>query len=249
VRVDFPGGSDEARVAAQLDVWRRLAAAQDDCDRPHRGGVADMDRQDAAHVARRVEERHLPLAVHGIGCIVDVQQGARRCGRVGGAVGIHGLAGRLHGQSRAGRVLQARRGRLRAERLTGVGQSPAGRLEGAVVAQRVGIVGVLVARGDGQDTRMEDVGHAVADARRIAIVRDRFGEARGKLEMSLGAGEQQGAAVTRQPALAQGGNHLLARNGRQGEGKQTIIRRGGCGCLGRPAGFSWRDNSPFASMI
>ena len=171
------------------------AGAQDHRDRARRGGVADMDLQKAAHVVMRVEERQFLLAVDGVDGIVDVDPDARRCGPIAGAVEIHEPARRFDGLAQAGSVLQARQSRLRAERLTGLGQSTAGELEGGIVAQRAEIVGVLVATGDGQCARTRDVGHAVPAAGRIAIVRDRVGEMRGHPEMPLGTGEQQDAAV------------------------------------------------------
>ncbi len=224
------------KVAAQLDARWRLAGAQDHRDRARRSGVADMDRQEAAHVVMRVEERQLLLAVDGIDGIVDVEHDARRYGPIAGAVEIHELAGRFDGLAQTGRVLQARHRRLRAERLTGLGQSTAGQLEGGIVAQRAEIVGVLVATGNGQDARKQDVGHAVPDARRIAIVRDRVGEVRGHLEMPLGTGEQQDAAVTGQPTTVEGGDDFLARDGWQGEEKKAIVGSGECGCHGHLEG-------------
>lgn len=74
------------------------------------------------------------------------------------------------------------------------------------------------------------------DARRIAIVSDRVGEMRGHLEMPLGTGEQQDAAVTGQSPTVEGGDDFLARDGWQGEGKKAIVGSGGCGCHGCLAG-------------
>ena len=52
--------------------WR-LARPQHHGDRP-RGGVVDMDRQEAALVVVRIEQRQLLVAVHHIDGVVDVER-------------------------------------------------------------------------------------------------------------------------------------------------------------------------------
>lgn len=64
--------------------------------------------------------------------------------------------------ARPRQVLEARDGRLRTQRGS-LRQTAESELEGRVVAQAVGVVGVLVAGGDHQHPEAQDVGHAVDD--------------------------------------------------------------------------------------
>jgi hypothetical protein len=61
-------------MAADLFARRGLAGTQDDCDRTAGRGVIDVDRQEAAFIVMRVEQRKLLMAVDDVHRIVDVER-------------------------------------------------------------------------------------------------------------------------------------------------------------------------------
>jgi hypothetical protein len=62
-----------------------------------------MDRQEAAFVVVRVEQRHLLMAMHDIDGVVDIQ------GDGGGRMGVAGAVDVKHGVSHADHLAQCRR--------------------------------------------------------------------------------------------------------------------------------------------
>ena len=79
---------DPAQMAAHLLARRRLAGPQDDGDGSPGGGVADVDRQKAAVVVVRVEQRELPAAVDHVAGVVDVERHCSRGRGIAGAIKI-----------------------------------------------------------------------------------------------------------------------------------------------------------------
>ena len=68
-------------------------------------------------------------------------------------------------------------GRLRAQIGPAVGQPPAGQLESRVAAQPVEVVSILIAAGNGEDARAQDVGQEMSDPVLIAPVPELPGRA------------------------------------------------------------------------
>ena len=67
LRPVFADAADEAaEMATHLLARGRLAGAQDDRDRPAGRRVVDVDRQKAALIVMRIEERKLLVAVDDI---------------------------------------------------------------------------------------------------------------------------------------------------------------------------------------
>jgi len=79
-----------------------------------------------------------------------------------------------------------------------------------VVAQRVKIVGVLVATGDGHHTGGDHVGIRVRDEQRVARVRERLGNHLSDAEAAGRLAQHDRAAVGRQVAGVARGCELLA---------------------------------------
>lgn len=71
------------------------------------------------------------------------------------------------------------------QRSVPLGQPPAGQLEAGIDAQMVEVVGILVAASDGEDAGAQDVGDAVRDQQRIALVLDQPGEPVRKTHVSI----------------------------------------------------------------
>jgi hypothetical protein len=75
-----PAGANAANDMAQhqrhLDPVRRLAGTQDDGDRLAGYRLVDVDRQKAAAVVVRIEERELLAVVNPVLGVVDIQQDA-----------------------------------------------------------------------------------------------------------------------------------------------------------------------------
>jgi hypothetical protein len=134
-------------------------------------------------------------------------------------------------RAQARRATKPRQRRLRAQIQTGVGQAPAGELEGWIGAQPVEIVAVLIAAGNGEDAGAQDIGHDLGDPLRIAPVPDRRGEPVRQLQAPLGRSQQHDAAVRCDPSAIERGSDLFASNGWKRERQQRIVGHGGCGWL------------------
>ena len=193
--------------------------------------VVDVDRQEAALVVVGVEQRELLMAMNDVERVVDVERHA--FGRRGIARQPkidQGLAEADDG-AQIRQVLGPRQGRLRAQIQTGVGQPPAGELEGRIAAQPVEIVGVLVAARDREDAGAQDVGHGVGDPVRITRIADHRGKPLGQAQAPLGRGQQHDAAVRGDPSAVERGCDLFASNGWKRERQQRIVGHGGWGWL------------------
>jgi hypothetical protein len=151
-----------------------------------------------------VEEPHLLPAVNGIEGVVHVQHDAAwHLAETGAVQPDHGPG---HAQQRpwSRQVLEARDGRLRAER-GAIREVAEGQLEHRVVPQAVGIVAVLVARREHQHAKAQDGGEAVPDPLRGAWVVDAGGEPVGNAEPVFDLAQGQQAAIRGQlPAVEAG---------------------------------------------
>ncbi len=218
-----------AQMAADLLTGWRLAGAQDHRHRPARRRIVDMDRQEAACVVMRVEQRELLVAVDNVAGVVDVEchLGGRR--RIAVEPQIEHHPAEPDHAAQIGRVLPAGHRRLRAQVPAAVRQPAAGELERRIEAQAVEIVGVLPAAGDGEDARPQNVGQRMRDPAGVAAVRDRGGELGGDAEPSLGFRQQHHATVRGDPATVERRGDLLAPNGWKRERQARIVDHGGCG--------------------
>ncbi len=148
---------------------------------------------------------------------------------VAGAVEIHHGLHQPDHLAQAGGVLPTRHGRLRAEVPARVGQATAGQLDAGIPTQVVEVVGILVATGDRQDPRPQDVGQRMDHPRRVAWVGDQRRQPVAETELALGRGQQQHAAIRGQPTVIEGGGHLLAADRWKAKGLDRIVIHGGCG--------------------
>ena len=195
-----PMAADAAHQTTQMaaDFVSRwcLAGPQQHRHRARGGGLVDMDRQEAAFVVMRVEQRELLMAVHDIDGVIDVQRdGGGRAG-VAGAIDVDHGVGHAHHLAQARRILPTRHRRLRAQIIAGIGQAPAGQLEAGIGAQMIEIVGVLIAAGDREHAGAQNVGDAVRHQQRIARIGDQTLPAAGR---SRYAARQRPEASHRHP--------------------------------------------------
>src|SRR5712664_2507689 len=219
-----------------------LAGAQDDRDRPAGRSVVDVDRQKAALIVMRIEERKLLVAVDDIEGVVDVERHRYWRGGVAGAIEIDHHAHQANKVAQGWRVLPARDGGLRAQIDAAVGQPATGELEGRIQAQPVEVVGILVAAGDRENAGAQDIGQPMSDPALIAAVRDHRGEPFGEAQPPLRLGEQHHPAIGGEPAANEGGGHLFAHNGWKAERQQAIVGHGGCGSLRSRRGMASTPN-------
>src|SRR5476651_24481 len=96
-----------------------------------------MDRKEAALIIMRIEQRQLLMTMREIASVVDIERdGLWRCG-VTGAIKIDEHAAQSHDFAQGRRVLPTRHGGLRTQVGSRIGQSPAGKLEGRILAQMI----------------------------------------------------------------------------------------------------------------
>ena len=172
-------------MAAHLGARGRPAGAQQDGDRPGGRRVIDVDRQKAALIVMRIEERKLLMAVDDIHGVVNVERQRRWRDGVAGAIEIDHDPHQADEIAQRGRVLPARDGGLRAQIGSGVGQPPAGELERRVAAQSVEVVAIFVAAGDRENPGAQNIGQPMDDPAGIAFVRDHCCEPLGKAKPPL----------------------------------------------------------------
>ncbi len=227
------GGSPDqtTHVTAHLDAGGRLAGPQDHGHRTTGRGVVDVDRQKAAFVVVGIEQRQLLVAVNHVDRVVDVEHD--RLGRrgVAGTVEVDHHPAEPDQVAQSRRVLPARHGRLAHQVRPALRQPPAGELESGVGAQGIEIVGVLVAAGDGEDARQQNLGERVNHPRRIAPIGDHGRKLPGDPHPSRRLGKQHHAAVRRQAPAVERGGQLLAPDGWKRERQSRIVGHGGCGRL------------------
>jgi hypothetical protein len=203
--------------------------AQDGRHRLARPRLIDVDRQKAALVVMRVEQRQLSMPVHPVERVVDIQHDRRRRPRPTRAKQID------HGRHHAcdfdlrWRVLQPRHRRLRAQRRPALRKPPHRQLEHRIAPQRVAVVRVLVARRDGEHPQPQHLDDLMIDPRAIAPVHQASGHKLGEPNAPLDIAQQQHPAIRRQKAAVERHTHLLAADRWQRKRKKAIVVHGGCG--------------------
>ena len=212
-----PAGADGLDDVAQdqrdLGAAGRLAGAQDHRDRLAGGGLVDVDRQEAAAVVVGVEQGQLLAAVDPILGVVDVEHDPPR--HLVEAVAEQLDHRRHHAleRDRSGQVLEPAHGRLGAQIGAALGQPADRHLERRIGAQRVAVVGILVAGRDQQRPEADHLGEPVLDPLRRPRVLDAARQTLGDPEPTLDLGQHQHAAVRGQPAAVERDLHRLAGDG------------------------------------
>ena len=105
---------------------------------------------------------------------------------------------------RAGQVLEPAHGRLRAQLSAALGQPADRHLEGRIGAQRVAVVGILVAGRDQQGAEPDHLGESMLDPLRRPRVLEAAGQALGDPEAALDLRQHQNPAVRGQPTGIEG---------------------------------------------
>ena len=83
--------------------------------------VVDVQRHEAAFIMKGIEQRQLLMAMHRVGCVVDIQGDVRGWALVAVTPPIDHRVGEADQRSQIGRVLAPRLGWLRGEGQAGVG--------------------------------------------------------------------------------------------------------------------------------
>ena len=199
-----------AQVAADLHAARPLCRSQDRTDEPTLA-VEDDDRLEAVGVVVGVEQTQLLAAVYGVEGVVDVEHDPPRRLPERGTVEIDHRPPHGDQLANAGEVLQATDRRLGGEIATRW-ERILGHLEHGIGAQAIGVVAVLVAGGDHLHAKADHVGEAVDDlVRRARIVKARR-QALGDAQPPIHLRQRDHAAVRRQQAAVETGDHGLAAN-------------------------------------
>ena len=184
-----------ADMASDLGARRRLTGAQQHRHRPTGCGVVDMEGQEAALPIMAIPERELLAAVDDIDRLVDVERHRHRRDRVAGAVKIDHDVHHPHQFARCRGILPAAHRRLAGETDGAAGQLARRQLEAGIVAQRIKVIGILIAAGDRQDPRLQDVGNTVDDTALVARIGNATGQAPGNAHHALRLSQQQHAAI------------------------------------------------------
>ena len=88
-----------------------------------------------------------------------------------------------------------------------------GHLEDRIAAHPVGVIAVLIARGDHLHAKADHVGQAADDLVRAARIVDALRQTVGHAQPLFHLGQRQNAAVRRQHAAVKPGNDSLAADG------------------------------------
>ena len=204
---------EAAQMRAHLDAARRLAGPQHHGDRAARLRVVDMDGQETTLIIVGVEQRKLLMAARHVARVVDVERDARRRRRVGRQPLVDQRIGQADRVLQRRRVLHPRQRRLRAQVGAGLRRSPARQLERRIGAQKIQVVGVLVAAGDGVDARPDHVRAGVKDARRITAVGKAARQPVRDAKTAFGHRQQHHPAIRGQPPAVESGGDFLGPDG------------------------------------
>jgi len=169
------------------------------------------------------------MAMRDIAGVVDIERDGLWRRGVTGAIKIDEDAAQLHNFAQGRRVLPTRHGRLRAQIVSRIGQSPAGKLEGGILAQMVEVVSILVAAGDGENASAKDAPERMGDQQWIARIGDDGGELVRHSQPALGLPQQHHARIRGDAPAIKSGGDLLAANGWKREREKAIFDHGGCG--------------------
>ena len=110
-----------------------------------------------------------------------------------------------------------------------VGQLARRQLEARVMAQMIEIIGVLVAAGDRQHPRLQDLGQAMDDPALVPRVGNAVGQMPGNAHPAFRLGQQQHAAIRCQPPAIERRGHFLAANSWESKTSNAIVDHGGRG--------------------
>jgi hypothetical protein len=151
------------------------------------------------------------------------------------------------------RILHPRQRRLRAQIAARLGQAAARQLERWIGSQKVQIVGVLVAAGDGVDARPDHVGAGMKDARGIATVGKAARQPIGDAKPTLGHRQQHHAAIRGQASAVKSGGDFLGPDGWKRERQEIIVGHGerGVGGVAIRIGVatkSYAISAPYATL-
>ena len=132
--------------------------------------------------------------MHGVKGVVDIENDA--LGNLSKRLAIKIDHGAAHAQqgARIGQVLQPRDRRLRTQRAIRRRQIES-HLEHRIAAQCIGVVAVLIARRNHQQTKADDVGQAMRDLIGRPRIHDTGGHAIGDAKPLLDLAQNQKAAV------------------------------------------------------
>ncbi len=181
-----------------------------------------------------------------VASVVDVQRDRGRLLREAPAEQIHHHCCHPRRSRPVGHVLEPAHGRLRTQRRAAPGQ-PAGRqLEQRVSAQRITVIGILMAAGNGQHAEQQHLLHRVADPAGIAPVLHAGRQHARQAQAPVRLPQEQQAAIGGNRAAIEVRGHPLAGNGWKIEGKKAIVVHGGCGpcCRGRRQSSRQRIPTP-----
>jgi hypothetical protein len=184
-----------------------------------------------------VEQGKLLTAVRDIAGVVDVEDDAGGRAVVGRRPLIDQRVGQADRVLQARRILHARQRRLRTQIGPGFRQSTASQLERRIGAQKVEIVGILVAASDGVDARPDHVGAGMSDARGIAPIGKTARQPIRDAKPTLGHRQQHHAAVRRQAPAIESRCDFLGPHGWKREWQKIIVGHGGWGVA------RWRPGS------
>ena len=215
-----------ADMAGDLGAGWHLAGAEQHRHRPPGRGVVDVERQEAALAVVTIPERQLLAAVDDIDRLVDVERHRRRRDRIAGAIKVDHDVHHPHQFARRRGILPAAHRRLAGKTDGAAGQLAGRQLEARVVAQMIEIIGILIAAGDRQDPRLQDVGNTVDDTALVAGVGNTARQAPGNAHHALRLGQQQHAAIRCQPPAIERRRHLLAANRWESEPGNAILGHG-----------------------
>ena len=210
-----PVSADRAQQAPQEGL--DLLAARPLGGTKHGGDEAALavehdDRLKSVFVVVGVEQPQLLTTVGRIERVVDVQRDPFGNRGEGLAIQIdHRPAHPQHGAN-VRQILQPRYCRLRAQ-LPIEGRKIERHLEHRIAAQRIGVVAVLVAGADHQQSKTDDVRQAVRDLIGRARINHAGGEPIGDPKPLFDFAQRQNAAIRRQQAAVEFDHDRLAGSG------------------------------------
>ncbi|SDT15091.1 hypothetical protein SAMN04515621_3024 [Erythrobacter sp. HL-111] len=216
-------------MPCRLLARRRLARAQQHRHRPARCRVVDMDRQEAALPMMSVPEGELLIAVHDVAGVIDIQRHRRRRSGVAGAVDVDHDPQHLCQLARARRILPAAHRRLAGQPRTRSRQLAQRKAEARIIAQSVEIIGILIAAGDREHPRAQDIFKPMNHPSRIARIGNTRRKPLAEPHHALGLSQHQDPAIRGQPAAVKRSCDLLAAHCWKRKYGRAIIASGGCG--------------------
>ena len=113
--------------------------------------------------------------------------------------------------------------------IAGIRQAPTGQLEAGIATQMIKVVGILLAAGNGQYARSQDVGHAVRGQQRITPIGNQSRQTIRDPQSPLCHAQQHYPAIGGEPTAIKTSRDLLAADGWKTERENRIVGHGGCG--------------------